>query len=66
MGQEYSPVSKNREVPCSRCGVLIKQGDPIHIERHSQEETDHLYWLFSEVCHQHCWDQYLEDGESSE
>ncbi len=55
------------EKPCSRCRILIKQGDPnIYLERASQEETDFLSWVpFAKVWHKSCYDQDLEDGEFS-
>ena len=57
----YSPLSKNLEKPCSRCGVRIKQGDPnIHIDSYSQKETDAKVW------HKACYEQDLDDGESSD
>ncbi len=40
MGQEYSPLSKHWERHCSRCGGLIKEGDPnITIDTLSQYKT---------------------------
>ncbi len=58
MEQEYSPLSKHWERPCSRCGDLIKEGDPnITIDTYSQGKK---------VWDQDCYDQDLEDGESSD
>ena len=66
MGQEYIPLSKHWERPCSRCGDLIKEGDPnITIDTYSQEKTN-LLSTFAKVWHKACYDQDLEDGESSD
>lgn len=64
MEQEYRLISRDWEMPCSYCGVLIKKGEPnIHKDKKFLEETQ---FEFAKVYHNHCYEQYLEEGESSD